>query len=262
MSFPQLPAKHDGRPYLTPAQVIADDSRPLPHRVVLCWQRSLLARVRADRHIAAEPEPIGALLALAGTPGQLIAAAPDLGLALLPIGAPTVGIVIEELAARGVEAVIGLGFAGGLAPNARPGDLVVCTEAVRDEGTSYHYLPAAPTVAPDRQLTERLRAALPGARSGSTWTTDAPYRETVEEIEHFRADGVLTVDMEAAALFAVARACHIPAAAAFCVSDVLDGAQWQHAFAAADLVDALGALFAAAETALGAASAAVPPDSH
>lgn len=259
MSIPQLSAKHGGRPYLTPAQVIAADARPLPQRVVLCWQQSLFARVRADRHISAEPEPIGSLLALAGTPGLLITPAPELGLALLPIGAPTVGIVLEELAARGVEAVIGVGFAGGLAPNAHPGDLIVCTEAVRDEGTSYHYLPAATTVAPDRQLTARLRAALPGAPSGSTWTTDAPYRETVEEIAHFRAGGVLTVDMEAAALFAVARACHIPAAAAFCVSDVLDGAQWQHAFAAADLVDALAALFAAAETALGAAA---PTDSH
>ena len=57
---------------------------------------------------------------------------------------------------------------------------------------------------PDPGLTARLRAALPDALYGPSWTTDAPYRETAEEIAKYRADGIVTVEMEASCLFTVA----------------------------------------------------------
>ncbi len=85
---------------------------------------------------------------------------------------------------------------------------------------------------------------------GPTWTTDAPYRETVEEITRYRGEGILTVEMEAAALFTVARLSGLAAAAAFCVSDVLHGERWEPHFAAADVKQAMWTLFEAAEACL------------
>jgi hypothetical protein len=72
-------------------------------------------------------------------------AVPQLGFARLAIGAPAAAIAVEELAAWGVQAVVGVGFAGAIAADLAPGDVVVCAAALRDEGTSRHYLPAAPT---------------------------------------------------------------------------------------------------------------------
>src|SRR5207244_12370227 len=100
-----------------------------------------------------------------------------------------------------------------------PGDVVVLTGAIRDEGTSYHYVGPDVDVSLDADLTAELTAALLRSgtqlRSGTTWTTDAPYRETVEEITEFRRRGVLAAEMEAAALFAVAqtRGLHMASAA-------------------------------------------------
>ncbi len=145
------------------------------------------------------------------------------GVCCMGIGAPAVVAQLEVLASLGVRTFLSLGTAGGLEPGQTPGDVVVLTGAVRDEGTSYHYVDPGEEVTPDvdlsGELTESLeRAGIP-CTSGWTWTTDAPYRQTVEEISEFRRRGVRTVEMEAAALFAVARARGLRMASAV----VLDG---------------------------------------
>jgi len=82
--------------------------------------------------------------------------------------------------------------------------------ALRDEGTSYHYLPPAEFVAAEERLVEAAMKAL--ARSvqpvyrGASWTTDAPFRETAAAIAHCRGRQVLAVEMEAAGLYAFSRA--------------------------------------------------------
>jgi uridine phosphorylase len=169
------------------------------------------------------------------------------GLARLPIGAPAAAIAVEELAARGAELFIGVGTAGAIDERLAVGDLVVCSAALRDEGTSHHYAPPEPFAVPDPGLTARLRAQLPGAGHGPSWTTDAPYRETAEEVAKYRAEGVVTVEMEASCLFTVASAVGAPAAAAFVVSDVLHGEQWAPHFGSADILSGLWTLFEAAE---------------
>jgi uridine phosphorylase len=108
--------------------------------------------------------------------------------------------------------------------------LVVCDKAIRDEGTSYHYLPASryahasPEMVTQLVLaTERLDLAY---RLGPSWTIDAPYRETVAEIDLYRREGVLTVEMEASALFAVAAYRGVEMGAMFTISDLLSGPKW------------------------------------
>ena len=246
MPFPNLEGKHAGRPFVTPGRLLEYRARQgkavdaPPRVVVLTWQVSLEQQVRRRREYQELPWPAGSFGVLSS----------GLGFARLPIGAPVAAIVVEELAALGAEAVIGVGTAGAIGGGLAAGDLVVCSRALRDEGTSHHYAPPERFAAPDPGLTGLLRAKLPAAASGPTWTTDAPYRETVEEITRYRGEGILTVEMEAAALFTVARLSGLAAAAAFCVSDVLHGEQWEPHFAAAGVKQAMWTLFEAAEACL------------
>jgi uridine phosphorylase len=156
--------------------------------------------------------------------------------------------VLEELTALGARRFISIGLAGALTRDLNIGDVVICTEAVRDEGVSHHYLPPGRTVTPSHALTSELEHTLGrmglAFTSGPTWTIDTPYRETVNEVRHYQMQGVLTVEMEAAALFAVAVHRGIDVAAAFVISDLLGDDEWHGQFH--DALDTLGRLYRAA----------------
>jgi uridine phosphorylase len=100
--------------------------------------------------------------------------------------------------------------AGQILPVRPPPYFIVIDRALRDEGASYHYLPPSYYSEADAQLTELAREALTEAglsvQVGATWTTDAPFRETQEAIEAALQAGILAVEMEAAALYAFAKA--------------------------------------------------------
>lgn len=147
------------------------------------------------------------------------------------IGAPVASVVLENLIALGVKRFINIGTAGSISTELEIGDLVVCSKALRDEGTSHHYLPAAEYANPSEDLKTAVIASLDSHgyahNAGPTWTTDAPYRETKSEIIHYRDKGILTVEMEAAALFAIGQFRQVEVAAAFAVSDVADENGWR-----------------------------------
>jgi uridine phosphorylase len=132
-----------------------------------------------------------------------------MGLIAGTVGAPFAVLVAEQLVTCGCKQIIGYSSSGAVADWLRLPCLVVPDRALRDEGTSYHYLPPAAWVEPRGSLAAilALRAAECGlpVHRGPTWTTDAPYRETQMQIERHRANGVLTVEMEAAALMALAQ---------------------------------------------------------
>lgn len=160
------------------------------------------------------------------------------------IGAPAAAAVLEELAALGVRQVISMGAAGSLPADTAFGDVVVCNAAIRDEGVSHHYLPTAkfayPSEALTRRLCETLRDRGIACRSGPTWTIDAPYRETVAEALSYQQEGVITVEMEAAALFAVAEHRGIDVAAVFAISDhLLQEKVWVPGFGSEELRSSL-----------------------
>jgi uridine phosphorylase len=190
------------------------DSGPLPTGVILTYGGfDLLCGAQPDRYSMNPmlgPGP-GRFFQVNSTGGRV-------AVCCMGIGAPAVVAQLEVLSSLGVRRFLSLGTAGGLGPDQAPGDVVVLTGAVRDEGASYHYVAPGLDVRPDADLTEALTNALARSEvpltSGWTWTTDAPYRETVEEIEEYRRRGVLTVEMEAAALFAVARARNVRLASA------------------------------------------------
>jgi uridine phosphorylase len=125
------------------------------------------------------------------------------------VGAPFAVLVAEELFACGCQVLISVTSAGQIVPAGTPPYFVVIDKALRDEGTSYHYAAPAAFAEADPCLivlaTRILKDAGISAHTGSSWTTDAPFRETADAIASARAKGVLAVEMEAAALYAFAR---------------------------------------------------------
>jgi purine-nucleoside phosphorylase len=87
-------------------------------------------------------------------------------------------------------------------------------------------------------------------RAGHSWTIDTPYRETIDEVRHYQAEGVLCVEMEAAGLFAVAQVRGLRLAAAFAISDSLADLVWSTHFRSAEVTDGLIELHQAAVAAL------------
>jgi uridine phosphorylase len=125
------------------------------------------------------------------------------------ITAPLGAAILEEAIAFGCRKFIACGGAGVLDGRIPVGHLVVPTSAVRDEGTSYHYLAPAREAKPGARALAAIKSVLKSRGHeytlGKTWTTDAIYRETRAKIERRKRDGCLTVEMEAAAFFAVAK---------------------------------------------------------
>jgi len=124
---------------------------------------------------------------------------------------------------------------------------VVCDRAIRDEGVSHHYLAPAKYSSANLELTQQLEQALGELglppRRGTSWTIDAVYRETVAEARRYQAEGVLTVEMEAAALFAVAEYLKVPLAAAFTISDSLADLEWAPHFSSDPTKEGLEKLY-------------------
>lgn len=160
---------------------------------------------------------------------------PTVGIVLVDgPGAPFAAMIVEELAASGARRFVIVGLAGSLQSRIPAGALVLCTKAVRDEGTSHHYQESSRFARPDGKITKLLQTHLerlgcPCTR-GASWTTDAIYRETREEIRRYREAGVVTVDMEAAAVLVVARLLGAKAAALFVISDHVDERGWEPRF--------------------------------
>ncbi len=124
------------------------------------------------------------------------------------VGAPFAVLVAEELFACGCQLLISITSAGQIIPLAQPPYIVLIEHALRDEGTSYHYLPPSPYSSLNPRLAEQLMKnwdhSCVHLFAGNAWTTDAPFRETAEAIEACRSQGIMAVEMEAAALYALA----------------------------------------------------------
>lgn len=124
------------------------------------------------------------------------------------VGAPFAVLVAEELFASGCRLLISLTSAGQICPAGQPPYVVLIEKALRDEGTSYHYLPPAPYSFLNPKWKEAIMSGWDetalSLQVGASWTTDAPFRETEEAIAAAREKGILAVEMEAAALYALA----------------------------------------------------------
>lgn len=146
------------------------------------------------------------------------------------VGAPLAAGLLDEVIALGCRKFIACGGAGVLRPEIAVGHVVVPTTAVRDEGTSYHYLPPAREVVASPEGVAAIEATLQAHNvpyiKGKTWTTDALFRETPGKVLLRKSEGCLTVEMEAAAYFAVAEFRGVIFAQMLYGGDDVSGSAW------------------------------------
>lgn len=130
------------------------------------------------------------------------------------VGASFAVLVAEQMFASGCRFLVSITSAGQIRQSGPPPYFILITRALRDEGTSHHYLPPALFAEADPALTTPILEAVTATPltviAGPTWTTDAPFRETQSAIDEARGHGALAVEMEAAGLYAFARARNKP----------------------------------------------------
>lgn len=220
--------EHDPAPeaLIEPSRVVRP--RDVPECAVLCFFREVIDAV-AQQYEATAPAMITSEL---GTwpVHEIDVDGRRLAFTHPGVGAPLAAGVLEELIALGCKRFVVCGGAGVLSAELTVGHLVVPTSAVRDEGTSYHYAPPSRTIAAGdharRTVVQALeRDGVPYVE-GPTWTTDAFYRETPARIARRRDEGCLVVEMEAAALFAVAAFRDVPLGYLLYGGDDLSSEQW------------------------------------
>jgi len=149
------------------------------------------------------------------------------------VGAPMAVLSLEKLVALGACRIIIFGWCGSLNDTVRIGDVLLPTWAISDEGTSAHYpLNSRPEshATTLKLLTEKLTAMGQTVHSGPIWTTDAPYRESVTQVQQLGNQGILGVDMEYGALVAAATFRKIELSAVMLVSDELWSGKWKPGF--------------------------------
>jgi uridine phosphorylase len=134
----------------------------------------------------------------------------EFGIVPCAVGASYAVLVAEEIFASGCKFLISITSSGQIRPLGDPPYFIVIDRALRDEGTSYHYLPPSEFTHANPTIVELARKSLVEAQAhaevGATWTTDAPFRETEEAIRAAFEGEILAVEMEAAALYAFAEA--------------------------------------------------------
>ncbi|NWF67636.1 MAG: nucleoside phosphorylase [Chloroflexi bacterium] len=204
MHFPLLEYDPANPAIIEPAQVFKRLDT-MPEYCVLCFFQEVIQKVCAGaevvKHLKSEigPNPVYALH-VQNT--RIAIAHPG-------IGAPMSAAILDELIAFGCRKFIACGGSGVLNREIAAGHVVVPDAALRDEGTSFHYLPPAREVAADAAVVQVITHTLTTHQIpytvGKTWTTDAIYRETPAKVARRKAEGCITVEMEAAAFFAVAQ---------------------------------------------------------
>lgn len=242
MSFPNFEAKHDKISLFNPGdyyryaleQGKISETIKIPETMFLCYHGPLMQKIKNDERFERRENFFVHKEKGWGIVG-------DFG-----IGAPVAAITMEDLIARGAKRFVTFGYCGTLQKNLKIGDYILIDKAIRDEGTSHHYLPSEKYVEASSDLVSYLEDFLKNAKvkfqKGATWTTDAIYRETVDEVKAYQEEGVLGVDMEAAALFSVAKYRGVECVGLFIVSDCLaSGKDWKPHFHTAK--DALYKLF-------------------
>ncbi len=224
-----------GEPVVSPMDWVRRSRfRPLCDRCVLVFWDRLLSAVRdsLERVLVAEERP--------RVPATLGGVVGELGGARVCAyrvwsGAPAAAMALEFLVAAGIRRFIVLGGCGAINPSVGVFDIVVPSWGIREEGTSYHYLPPGVVPRPSgkalRLLVAELRDAARelgvGLHVGGVWSIDAVFRETRDKVRKYSSMGALCVDMESTDLMAVAAYRGVELGLAHIVTDELYTGSWR-----------------------------------
>jgi len=232
MSFPNHPDKYTDDPVMRPEDTLGVRRRfgrfpqvEPPEALIFCLKNGLPQHMRWKIPVRHVGRVLGDFYLVNRSHGRVAV------LTSFGIGAPVIASLAEEMIAFGVRKFVILSWGGALQSDLDPGGIVVCDRAIRDEGVSHHYLPSQKYAQADAGLTGRIKETMRegniACRTGTTWTTDAPYRETIGEVKKYRSEGVLTVEMETAALFALGGVRGVQTASVVIASDSLADLNWR-----------------------------------
>ena len=202
-----------------------DGSVKIPPNVIMFHTGSAIPYIKEKHAVREFPFKVPAFL---GNP-QIYRPEEHEGVALIQggYGAPAAVCLLEALIELGCRRLFLFGLGGGVGESLRLGDLVLPSEIVREEGTSFHYAAHDRNARPDRALFDKLHDFLSSTdglefHKGKTVSTDAAFRQTVKKELRWRREGILAVEMEMSALLVVAQYRSIPAVALLAVSDKHD----------------------------------------
>lgn len=235
MGFPNIKDKHTKDSMFTPQEFMNYQKKrgkypkfKTPIGLIFCYSKSLMEYILENHKTTKVEGFYGEIYLLDETDGKVAI------IGKFGIGAPVVITLLEELIAFGIKKFISIGTAGTLQKDIKVGSLMVCEKAIRDEGTSYHYLKHSKYAYASKGMTNKIKKSLEKFKQnyfvGTSWTTDAPYRETIVEAKQYQEEGIATVEMEAAALFAVAQYRNVEIGAIFTISDSLAELEWNPKF--------------------------------
>jgi uridine phosphorylase len=224
--FPILEIDGEMEAVIEPSKVIRPIS--IPERCVLPIYHTVIAKLIADsrlEHVTDIRTAMGPLPVYRLDHGNTAVTVAHPGLA-----APLAAGVMEELIALGCRKFVACGTAGVLDSALATGTVVVPSGAVRDEGTSYHYIAPAREITADPHVVRVIESVLRQHRVkyqvGKTWTTDAFYRETRTRVARRKAEGCVTVEMECAAFLAVSQFRGVLFGQLLATGDDVSGAEW------------------------------------
>lgn len=226
--FPILEFDDDKPALLEPKNVIQKNDE-MPERCIICFFQDVINDLLNKEEIV----EIDSMNSEMGKhPIYLIKkTTPAIALFHPGIGAPLAVGMLEETIALGGKKFIACGGAGSLDSSHAMGKIIIPISAIREEGTSYHYMPPGVEVAPTDVALAAVKKTLSTAgipfNLTKTWTTDAVYRETKGKIKRRKEMGCQCVEMEAAALFAVARFRNVEIAQILYAGDDLSGEFWE-----------------------------------
>lgn len=231
MTVPNVAQKHDAKSLTSASDIVLqrqeDGNYPEEMSlsgVILIYQKRIFAGIKEAFD--------GEMSAFSGQNFRLyLLDEADVGVAYVNLGAPITCSAIDILTEYDIDAFVTLEYSGCLQPSVEQGDIMICDKAIRDEGASYHYLPDSKYAHASSELVSDLEETAEKTdfdyHTGASWTVEVLFRETAPEVKQYSEEGVLSVEMEAATLFAVAEANDAEAAAMFLPSDYLHPEEWE-----------------------------------
>ena len=225
--FPILEFDEDKNAFIRPSNMIKP-IEGIADRCVLCFFSEAIEKIIAEHsheirtHFLSEG--INYPLYELDYKGEKIA------LIQAAVGAPLAAAQIEELSAMGCKKFIACGMCGVLQKELVVGHLIIPTTAVRDEGTSYHYVEPAREITANERVVRVIENTLLEKKipyiKAKTWTTDAFYRETPQKIAQRKNEGCVAVEMEASAYMAASQYNNVEFGQILCSGDSLAGTEW------------------------------------
>jgi uridine phosphorylase len=225
--FPILEFDEDRNAFIRPEKTIQPVAG-IAERCVLCFFSEAIEKI-----IAEYPHKIVSELSSEGTSYPLYELdykGERIGLIQSAVGSPLAAGQIEELSAMGIKKFIACGMCGILQKELAVGHLIIPNVAVRDEGTSYHYVKPSREITANERIVKIIEDKCKEEKiphiTGKTWTTDALYRETPAKIAQRKGEGCIVVEMETSAYIAVSQYNGVEFGQILCSGDSLAGDEW------------------------------------